>query len=218
MRNLEMKHPSKRKVIAVTAALLLLGVSLTSKADTRQQLLRCDDTDLEAGAYGQIYGNDYHGTDQVCGGDTLGKGDIAVRGLNGRLRVRLRGANTDPFVMYEVYFVPIGADPTTDKVMVGNILTDCNGNANRFLKDITRPKDMFTQPPVKIKTRVGSSAAGSFFFYSRGPWGHTDDGTCRPSTLNTNDGTATGTLNNPVLWGGAALFDGIQFVSGYATP
>jgi len=217
------QRSSSKKFIAVTAALLLLGISLTSKADTNQQLLRCGDTDLEAGAYGVYYGITYHGTAAVCGGDSLGKGSIGVKS-NRYIHVRLRRANmpSNPFVMYEVYFVPIGADPATDKVMVGNILTDCRGNATKLLKDISRPRDRSTQPPVNIKTRLGGGPlkeAGTFFFYSRGPWGSGSSSGCsRPDTFNTSDGTANGTLNNPVLWGGAALFDGIQFVSGYATP
>ena len=68
------------------------------------------------------------------------------------------------------------------------------------------------------RVRVGGADSGQFLLYSRGPWGDTDDGSCYPSTLNTDDGTDTGTLNNPVLWGGAAFFDGVQFISGFDRP
>lgn len=156
---------------------------------------------------------DFYGTDEICGGDTLDKGSIGVF-ANRFIRVRLDNANTDPFVLYEVYYVSIGDDPATDKTMVGNLMTDCNGDANGVLKDMTRPIDIVAGSPVNIKVRVGDENAG-FFFYSRGPYGYTDDGSCRPTTFNTSDGTRHGTFNNPSLWGGGTGFDLIQFVSGY---
>jgi len=208
---------SLMKTLALTAVLLagLAGAGPVA-ADTRQQLLRCDDTNLENGPYGQYYGMDFYGTDEICGGDTLDKGAIGVV-ANRFIRVRLDNANTDPFVLYEIYYVSIGDDPATDKIMVGNLMTDCNGDANGLLKDMSAPIDKFSASPVNIKTRVGDQNAGFFFLYSRGPYGWTDDGSCRPTTLNTSDGTAGGTFNNPPLWGGGAGFDLIQFVSGYVT-
>ena len=100
------------KTLALTTVLLagLAGAGPVA-ADTRQQLLRCDDTNLEDGAYGQYYGMDFYGTDEICGGDTLDKGAIGVV-ANRFIRVRLDNANTDPFVLYEVYYVSI-ADTST---------------------------------------------------------------------------------------------------------
>ena len=192
---------SLMKTLTLTAV-LLAGFSVAGPvaADTRQQLLRCDDINLEDGPYGQYYGMDFYGTDEVCGGDTLDKGSIGVF-ANRFIRVRLDNANTDPFVLYEVYYVSIGDDPATDKTMVGNLMTDCNGDANGVLKDMTRPIDIVAGSPVNIKVRVGDENAG-FFFYSRGPYGYTDDGSCRPTIFNTSDGTRHGTFNNPSLWGG----------------
>ena len=191
---------SLMKTLTLTAVLLagLAGAGPVA-ADTRQQLLRCDDTNLEDGAYGQYYGMDFYGTDEICGGDTLDKGSIGVF-ANRFIRVRLDNANTDPFVLYEVYYVSIGDDPATDKTMVGNLMTDCNGDANGVLKDMTRPIDIVAGSPVNIKVRVGDENAG-FFFYSRGPYGYTDDGSCRPTIFNTSDGTRHGTFNNPSLGG-----------------
>ena len=215
-----MNFELKNKIIFRCFSSLLVLVTLTAPmsafADTRQQLLRCADTDLEAGAYGLHYGVTYHGTEAVCGGDTLDKGSIGIV-ANRFVRVRLDNANTDPFVLYEVYFVPFGADPTTGKTMVGHVMTNCNGDANGLLKDMTTPRDKFRAHPVNIKFRVGDEAIGAFFFYSRGPYGFGDDGGCRPTTLNTSDGTIDGTFNNPVLWEGGAGFDLIQFISGYVT-
>ncbi len=210
-------HKSAIHQIALAAALLMgLGTTASVSADTRQQLLLCNDTNLEDGAFGTQYGMTYHGTTEVCGGDTLDRGSIGVV-ANRFIRVRLDNANMDPFVLYEVYYVSIGDDPATDKTMVGHVLTDCNGDANGLLKDMTAPIHKFTHGPVNIRTRVGNQNAGVFFLYSRGPYGFTDDGSCRPTTLNTSDGTPGGTFNNPSLWGGGAGFDVIQFVSGYVT-
>ena len=221
-----MKHASRKKVLAVTAALLLLGISLTAKADMQQQLLRCSDTDLEAGAYGQYYGNTYHGTASVCGGDLLDRGSIRL--VNHRfLRVKLRGAQGgDPFLLYEVYFVPIGGDPVTERVMVGNVITNCRGNADQFLKIMYKPNDRVRARKVNFKNLVGNSVAGNFFVYSRGhacfpansscPWTNCN----RPTDWNTDDKSQhTPWFSGTELWGGNTNeFDGIQFVSGYASP
>ena len=98
---------SLMKTVTATVALLagLAGAGSVT-ADTRQQLLRCDDTNLEDGPYGQYYGMDFYGTDEICGGDTLDKGSIGVF-ANRFIRVRLDNANTDPFVLYEVYYVSV---------------------------------------------------------------------------------------------------------------
>lgn len=213
--NFELKNQIIFKCLSSLLVLAIFTAPMSAFADTRQQLLRCADTGLEAGAYGD-YGVTYHGTRAVCGGDTLDKGKIGIV-ANRYVRVRLDNANTDPFVLYEIYFVPFGADPTTGKIMVGNLMTNCNGDANGLLKDMTTPRDKFRAHPVNIKLRVGDEAIGAFFFYSRGPYGFVDDGGCRPTTLNTSDGTPDGTFNNPVLWEGGPGFDRIQFISGYVT-
>ena len=172
--NTQNRKSLMKTLILTTVLLAGLAGAGSVTADTRQQLLRCDDTNLEDGPYGQYYGMDFYGTDEICGGDTLDKGSIGVF-ANRFIRVRLDNANTDPFVLYEVYYVSIADDPATDKTMVGNLMTDCNGDAKGMLKDMTRPVDIFAGSPVNIKMRVGDENAG-FFFYSRGPYRWTDDG------------------------------------------
>lgn len=203
-------------------AVLLSGLQLSSQAfaATNQQLLRCEDTEFEQGAYGQYYGNAYHGTDQVCGGDDLGSGTVAIND-NGTVHVTLQSANHTPFVLYEVYWIPVGQDPVTHRVKVGNILTDCDGNADNTLRDIATPDDAVSGAEVRIGQRLGQRQdSGNFYFYSRGPWGSNDDGSCAPATLNTHDGTEHGSLRNPDLWGGETnpLFDGVQFISAFVLP
>ena len=126
--NFELKNQIIFKWLSSLLILLTLTVPMSAFADTRQQLLRCADTDLEAGAYG-VYGDTYHGTTAVCGGDTLDKGKIGIV-ANRFIRVRLDNANTDPFVLYEVYFVPFGADPSPVKATVGHCATNCYDDAN----------------------------------------------------------------------------------------
>lgn len=207
------------RIAGILGAVAAFGFSAHSSAATEQQLLRCMDTQFEQGAYGQYYGMTYHGTDRVCGGDDLGSGSIMIND-DGTISVELVNANHDPFVLYEVYWIPVGQDPVTHRVMVGNVMTDCNGNASNTLRDISAPIDSTTAAPVDIRTRVGNQDAGNFYFYSRGPWGFTDDGSCNPATYNTMDGTEHGGVANPVLWGGTSnpLFDGVQFISAYQLP
>ena len=221
-----MKRSSSKKFIAVTATLLLLGISLTAKADSNQQLVRCYDTDLEAGAYGVYYGNTYHGTASVCGGDTLNRGSISL--VNHRfLCVKLRRAqNGDPFILYEVYFVPIGGDPVTERVMVGNVITNCRGDADQYLKIMYKPNDRVRARKVNFKNLVGNSVAGNFFVYSRGHACFPANDSCpwtrchAPDEWNTDDKSSRTTWHSGTeLWGGNTNeFDGIQFVSGYASP
>ncbi len=188
----------------------------SAMANTKQQLLRCMDTQFEQGAYGQYYGQTYHGTDQVCGGDDLGSGEIKIND-DGSVSVLLSSANSDPFVMYEVYWIPLGQDPVSHRTLLGNVLTDCNGDAAAKLKLLNRPADTSSASNSDISVLVGNKDAGNFYFYSRGPWGFNDDGSCQPSSYNTSDGTVNGNLGNPALWGGSgnAFFDGVQFISGY---
>ena len=209
-----MKNLTRLTQIAV--AVCTLWNSGSAFAATEQQLLRCSDTQFEQGAYGQYYGMTYHGTDSVCGGDDLGSGTVGIND-DGTIHVTMTDANHDPFVMYEVYWIPVGQDPVTHRVMVGNILTDCDGNADNTLRDISSPADQYSGAEVDITARVGNKDAGNFYFYSRGPYGHNDDGTCQPLNYNTSDNTENGTVNNPVLWGSTSnpLFDGVQFISGY---
>ncbi len=204
------------RVSQAVLAVCVLWNSGQAFAATEQQVLRCNDTKFEQGAYGKYFGMTYHGTDQVCAGDSLGSGTIGIND-DGTIRVLLNAANHNPFVMYEVYWIPVGNDPVLERVMVGNILTDCNGDANNTLRDISAPADQYTAAEVDISVRVGNKDAGNFYFYSRGPYGFNDDGTCKPLNYNTSDNTEYGTVANPVLWGGTSnpFFDGVQFISGY---
>lgn len=207
---------------ALKLAVLLSATQFSPQAfaATQQQLLRCTDTEFERGAYGQYYGNTYHGTDRVCGGDDLASGEVSIQD-DGNVHVKLTGANHTPFVLYEVYWIPVGQDPVTHRTKIGNILTDCDGNADNTLRDIATPDDAVHGAEVRIGQRLGQRRdAGNFYFYSRGPWGFTDDGSCAPTTLNTHDGSEFGTLANPDIWGGETqpFFDGVQFISAFVLP
>ena len=195
--------------------LTALAVSLLSsdaQAATLGAVLRCDDTAIEAGAYGLYWWPLWHaGAPAICGGDPLTRGAVRSNAAH-HLMVYLE--DTHPFNLYEVYFVPTGADPVTDRTLLGQVMTDCDGDAAQLIRPLSRPIDLAAAAPARFDALVGTQESGELWFYSRGPYGSVDNGACRPSVLNTSDGTASGTFNNPTLWGGMSLFDGLQFLTG----
>lgn len=208
------------------ATIILLSTSFFAQAETHQQLLRCSNTQFENGAYGQYYGMTYHGTDLVCASDALTKGEIYIEkhlafpSFNHLIRIELEGAGPDPFILYEVYWVPMGSNPIDladisgdgTRIKIGNVITDCNHNTNSYIQDLSSPSDLST-PPIDVWSRIGDRQfSGHFLLYSRGTQGETSDGSCDPSKL-------TKSSFSPVLWGGATdMFDGVQFISGHRLP
>ena len=201
------------------AALAVAGLSSAGTANAQsnvQQLLRCNDTNMEAGFYGQHYGVDRHGTDQICAGDPMDKGQVAIFGPNGKVEIKLKGVHANN--LYEVYWLSIGADPS-DRIHLGAVMSNSAGEVNDRVKFLSSPADAATMPGSQLKTLVGQREAGVFLLYSRGSYATSTDAAGNITRYNTSDGTSTGSFNNPTLWGGATnLFDGIQFVSGYELP
>lgn len=193
-------------VIGLLGAALFAGPA--AHAGTHQQLVRCSDTNFEAGFYGTYYGALYHGTTAVCGGDSLVQGSIDRVG--DYLHLSLKEAGPDPYILYEVYWVPIGGDPVADRVLLGDVITDCNRNVNALVKSLATPADL-SNPPTNVHSLIASPNAGFFMVYSRGTQSGavTGSSTCNPATLD------PGYTFTPVLWGGAGgMFDGVQFLSG----
>jgi hypothetical protein len=192
-----------------TAAALGLAGSAWAQPDTKSQLVKCVDTNFSTGIYSSYYSG------SACGGDPLTLGGINILPMP-IIHVHVKGANA--LNMYEVYWLPIGGDPTssTDAVMVGNFLTDASGDAGTELRDISAPADATAATPVNFVGRVGSKqGAGAFLIFSRGPYAYDTDGDGTIDSYTTSDGTDTGTVNNPVV----TLSNGqVQFISGYARP
>ena len=120
--------------------------------------------------------------------------------------------------MYEVYWLPIGGDPasSTDTVLVGNFLTDTNGDANTLLRVISAPADATTATPVLLPAVLGTNQeAGCFLIFSRGPYAYDTNGDGAIDRYNTSDNTDAGTVNNPVV---TLSNGGVQFISGFARP
>ena len=201
------------------AALAIATLSPTGTANAQsnvQQLLRCNDTSIEAGFYGQHYGVLRHGTDQICAGDPMREGQVAIFGFAGKVEIKLKGVHANN--LYEVYWLTLGADPA-DRIHLGGVLSDSNGEVNDRIKFLSSPSDAATRPDSQLKSLVGKREAGVFLLYSRGSYATATDSAGNITRYNTSDGTSTGSFNNPQLWGGATnLFDGIQFVSGYELP
>ena len=201
------------------AALALAALSSAETANAQsnvQQLLRCNDTNMEAGFYGQHYGVLRHGTDQICAGDPMSQGQVSIFGFRGKVEIKLQGVHANN--LYEVYWLAIGADPA-DRIHLGGVLSDSNGEVSDTVKSLSSPSDALTRPDSQLRTLVGKREAGVFLLYSRGSYATTTDSAGNVTRYNTSDGTSIGSFNNPSLWGGASnLFDGIQFVSGYELP
>jgi hypothetical protein len=148
----------------------------------------------------------------TCGGDALTEGRIKLKD-NGTIQVGVKGALADPFNLYEVYWLPIGA-AVTSAIAVGHFGTDCHGHFNAQLRDITTPDDIRHGPVTDIYTLVGDTSAGNFLLYSRGPWAFDTDGDCSIEQLNTVPLGTDPTLplaNPPVV----LSTSGVQFLSGY---
>jgi len=184
-------------LVWVGAFLLLVGTIQQAHAfRLGSQLVRCSETPWTG----------------VCGGDNLAQGQINIKD-GGVVRVGVREALADPFNLYEVYWLPIGA-AVTDAVKVGNFATDCDGNAATSLKDITTPHDILHGALINMYTQVHDVSAGNFLVYSRGPSAFDYDGDCSIDQLNT---VPLGTdpmqpLANPVV---DLATSGVQFISGY---
>lgn len=203
---------------ALLAATVGLSLSLGGQAQAAptNAMMRCTDADVGY-AYTDLFFAAYHNpaTQTLCGGDPLTSGSVTLNAAHGVV-LNLQGAH--PFNLYEVYFVPFGGDPVLDRVHLGGVTTDCNGDVNRTVRLLNRPLDSVAGVAPSFSRRVGPSAAGAFFVYSRGSMGSIDNGSCQPSLFNTTNGLATGSFVNPTLWGGGAGYDGLQFISGVVAP
>lgn len=197
--------------LACTLALTTLTAlpSFGHAATYQTDLVRCTHTD-------------YATNGGICGGDNLVSGSINVLNgklMSGRVSVTVKGALAEPFNLYEVYWLPIGA-ASVDAIYVGNFATDCNGDAKAaILKTINTPKQALnTGLGVKANlfTAVGSMSAGNFILYSRGPWGDDTNGDCVADTYNTTTNPAdtdpSHALANPTI---NLSSDGVQFISGF---
>ena len=136
------------------------------------------------------------------------------------LKVLVRGAN--PWNLYSVYYLPIGGEPVTDKVFIGEFLTNGNGGRSAWINDCTATLTPTCFLTSSFTTRVDMNtlgftipASGQFLVYSRGISKLDTDGDGIYETWKTSDNTASGTMNNPTLWGGTG-YDGVQFISSWA--
>ena len=195
----------------IFAAVLGSTCIASAQLDTRGQLVRCSDTYFGTGVYAASFG-----ANPACGGDPLVKGDVIILGTPALIQVNAQGTN--PLNLYEVYWLPIGGDPTNSAVTikVGNFLTDASGNVSAQLHTINAPIDATTTRPVEFTSTVGSKkGAGNFLIFSRGPYAYDTNGDGVIDSYNTTDRTINGALANPVT----TLSNGmVQFISGYARP
>lgn len=212
---------------AIAAVALLVASTGPAAAQVRplalKQLIRCADTSFETN-YGGYYTGSAECEHEVeaCGGDPLDRGDIRVFPA-GRMHVVVDGANA--WNLYEVYWHPLAGDPTdaATTIMVGNFLTDGTGHTDADLIDIAAPADATSGAWVDFKARVGTTAVGHFLVFSRGPYGSDSDGdgVLSSGEYNTSDGTAAGTVHDPVIdlaCGRVQFVSGLKFPGGFGKP
>src|SRR6266511_906835 len=157
-----------RGLVWVGAFLLSMGLVQQSHAlRLTSQLVRCSETPWTG----------------ACGGDSLAEGHVNLMD-GGLVRLGVQEALADPFNLYEVYWMPIGA-AVAEAVRVGNFATDCYGNVLTLLRDIATPDDVTHGTPVNMYTRVSNVSAGNFLVYSRGPWAFDYNGDCSIDQFNT---------------------------------
>ena len=195
-------HDRRWWLVPASICMMVLGFTLHAQAFVVSDLLRCSDLigfDARMGV--------------ACGGDNLVSGSVAIT-PSGAVAVNVQGALPDPFVLYEVYWLPSG-EPVPNAILLGNFTTDCHGNSGMLLRTISAPIHQILGSPIDITTLVGPFDSGLFLVYSRGPMGFDDfDADCRPDTLNTVPPGTDPILplaNPPVNLPG----DVLQFVSGY---
>ena len=184
---------------AAIAAALVAGLAAPAAAQVvKGRFVRCVDTSWNSTG--------------TCGGDNITFGTINIA-AGGGMTVNVDNALADPFNLYELYWLPIGS-AVTSAIYVGAFGTDCSGDYNGPLRSITTGVSVVSGPLTNFVTLVGAQSAGNFLIYSRGPWGFTDDGTCKPVTLNVVPlgGPATNPLANPTVTLGTSL---VQFIPGY---
>ena len=139
------------------------------------------------------------------------------------MKVWLSGAN--PWNLYSVYYLPIGADPCTEKVWIGEFYTNGVGRAKKknvracpstsgLIKEDGDPTPLclnglpaYNSDPCAL---IPSLEAGTFLYYSRGPVKDSS------GDWNTIDKSMTTGLRNPTPWDwdGLDYFDRTQFLSG----
>jgi hypothetical protein len=194
-----MTHRSPRTILApLVAAALVAGLAAPAAAQVvRGRFVPCSST-----SFGSI---------APCGSDPLTFGQMSIA-PGGGLPVVAQGVQ--PFNLYEVHWLPIGA-AVGSGISLGSFGTDCNGDYNGPLRNITTGASVVGGPLTNFVTLVGSASAGNFLIYSRGPWGFNDaDANCQPDTLNVVPlgGPPTNILANPAVVPGSTL---VQFIPGY---
>jgi len=159
----------------------------------------------------------------ICGAEPLKFGRVTMKKFFGgekTIYVTLQGTNAH--TLFRVYFLPIGANPCTEKVFVGDIITGLNGRTGRNGKLL---RNCGNNPwPACLNNKASLTNAidpfdagilpdvGFLLFYSRG-------NSLKDGTWITRDGprgsanTAFGVLDNDVLWEGEDQFGGIQYIA-----
>lgn len=202
--------------------LVLLATEVASTLPFKGEIRRCSETGIESGYYNNVFFNETcppeTGDLTLCGDDPITSGKLYMlkdsKGAR-RLKVNINGAKAS--TLYSIYYLPIGANPCSEKVLMSEFLTNKSGGyVQRLVRNCGKnpwPSCLnnwkSTTDAVDPYVELDGPEAGYFFFYSRG----------YSKELNSNnwktvDGTAYGALENPPLWDKKDRFEGIQFIVG----
>jgi len=195
---------------------------------------RCSYTSITEGYHNNVFFNSTCPPDDdasevesnICGTDDLKFGRILLKKFGDgakekTLYVTLQGTNL-PYNLFSIYFLPIGADACTEKVFVGNIMTDRHGNTGRNGKLL---RDCGKNPwPACLNNKRSLTNAvdpfdegflpdvGFLFIYSRGISRMDGVWLTRDGSVGAAE-TPFGVLENRRLWNDTDQFGGIQYIA-----
>jgi len=206
----------KNTLFSIVLALVLQTTLTFARTMNKYQLVTCKSTSIEGSYLDTYWGPSCPNPNDICAGDPFTSGTLRIikttSPVTYSMKVSVKGVTA--FNNYAVYFLPLGANPCNEKVLIGEFLTNAAGKGNGYIRDCrSAPKYTLncirnTGDKSNPNTMIPGPEAGTFFFYSRGTW-RKDDG-----DIKSDDGTMTGLYNPQDLWGGQDYFDGIQFVTG----
>lgn len=151
-----------------------------------------------------------------CGADPLTTGRLNVDfKITPAERVVVALIGAQPLNLYEVYWVPSTAKALADAKLVGQVATDCNGEAiDKRVRPIAKGADIGTSAPPQMPTITGAAhGSGIFLAYSRGPYGHDTNSDCRADNYNTTSSPTDPSASTPLANPAVTLSTMAQFVS-----
>ena len=74
-------------------------------------------------------------SNNLCGSDDLAWGKITVRKSGKHRQLFASIAGVKPWHLYSIYYLPIGANPCSEKIFVGEVLSNYNGEVHKIIRN-----------------------------------------------------------------------------------